>query len=289
MRRAATSRSASSASPSIFFASSSCTCRLAQRCHSSASRSSCTRGPSTARAASSRDWTSWRSFFVGSGRPALERGADFRQRAVAGLEGDRLGRGQRLDLPADLVQPAQVVLLLPLTHLDLLLLFLLDRGDRAFEPIGGLGVGLGVLAQHLGVASQPAPARDELLRRNLGGHELLELRGQRLQPARRRLRQHPPPLAILERAAGVLEATGQRGGVLVRDRRQRVPAHLQLGNAILGALAVQFLDLQAHAQAVGLLARGRFGPNPIGGALLLPLGNRFARAPRWRLRSARSS
>ena len=48
----------------------------------------------------------------------------------------------------------------------------------------------------------------------------------------RRCGQHPAPLAILERAAGILEPAGQRRRVLRRHRRQRVPLHLQLGDAI---------------------------------------------------------
>ncbi len=65
--RLAVSRFSSALSASISLQSSSCTCRFAQRCHSSASRSSCTRGPSVARAASSRACSSCRSLFDGSG------------------------------------------------------------------------------------------------------------------------------------------------------------------------------------------------------------------------------
>ena len=90
----------------------------------------------------------------------------------------------------------------------------------------GLRVGRRVLAQHVGVAPQAAPARDDLLERLLGGQQLLELGRQRLEPADRGLGQHAPALAILERAAGILEPARQRRRVLRRHRRQRVPAHL---------------------------------------------------------------
>ena len=67
MRRPATSRFSSALSASISRQISSCTWRLAQRCHSSASRSSCTRGASFARASSRRACISWRSRFEGRG------------------------------------------------------------------------------------------------------------------------------------------------------------------------------------------------------------------------------
>ena len=88
-----------------------------------------------------------------------------------------------------------------------LVLLLLERRDRALEPLGGGRVGRGVLAQHVGVTPQAAPARDDLFERLLGADQLLELGGERLEPADRRLRQQAPPLAD-PRTRGTHPGTG---------------------------------------------------------------------------------
>ena len=47
----------------------------------------------------------------------------------------------------------------------MLVLFLLERRDGLFESRARLGVGGGMLAQHVRIAAETAPARDDLLER----------------------------------------------------------------------------------------------------------------------------
>ena len=136
-----------------------------------------------ARAASRRAWISCRSFFDGSGARSSSAARMSRSARSPALSESCSLDGQRLHLPADLLQAPQVVLFLPGAQLLLLVLLLLERGDRALEPLGGLGIRRRVLAQHVGVAPQAAPARDDLVDRLLGRDQLLELGGQRLQAA----------------------------------------------------------------------------------------------------------
>jgi hypothetical protein len=168
-----------------------------------------------------------------------------------------------------------VILLLPGTHLLMLLLLLLEARDDPLEPLGRAGIRPGMLAQHVGVAPQAAPAGDDLLERLIRGNELLELGRQRLEAAGRRVRQRAPPLPVLEGAARILEPAVQRRGVFRRHGRQPVPLHLQLGDPVGGVAAGQRLDLLADDDAVRLLARQRVGAVLFGRALLLPLGDRF--------------
>ena len=235
MRRPATSRFSSALSASISRQISSCTCRLAQRCHSSASRSSWTRGASCVRASSSRAWISWRSRFDGSGARSSSADADLAQRAIAGLERQRLGGGQRLDLAAELLQAAQVVLLLLGAGLLVLQLFLFESRDGPLEPLGRHQVGRRVLAQHVRIAAQAAPARDHIVDAVARTRRAVRARW----PASRAGR--PPPRPAARRrsrssngARGILEPARQRRRVLGRHRRQAVPPHPQLGDPIDG-------------------------------------------------------
>ena len=98
-------------------------------------------------------------------RPILERGADLAQGTVASLERQRFSRRQRLDLPAELLQPSQILLLLPGSGLLVFNLLLLERSHGAFEPFGRNQVGGGVFAQHVCIPTQPTPARNHILDR----------------------------------------------------------------------------------------------------------------------------
>ena len=66
----------------------------------------------------------------------VERRPDVAQRPIAGLEGDLLRGGQRFDLAAQLLEPAQVVLLLLRARLRLRVLQLLEPRDGALETLG---------------------------------------------------------------------------------------------------------------------------------------------------------
>ena len=68
-------------------------------------------------------------------------------------------------MATELLEPPQVVLLLLRPYRRLLLLLLLEQRNGALEPLGRVRIGRRVLAQHVGVAPQSAPARDDLVRR----------------------------------------------------------------------------------------------------------------------------
>ena len=196
MRRPATSRFSSALSASIP-RQISLNLQVAQRCHSSASRNSCTRR--RGRRARLRDAPGSPADPVSTAAAHARRSpTDLPQRAIAGLQRDLLAAGQRLDLPADAVEPAQVILLDLRPRLLIQQLLFFERRDRVLEPFGRRRVGRCVLAQDVGIAPQPAPARHHFLGRLIRGEELLELGGQRLEPAGRGFGQHAPPLAILE-------------------------------------------------------------------------------------------
>ena len=135
-----------------------------------------------------------------------------------------------------LLEPAQRFLVLAGARFRLLLLFLIERGHRPFQPLGRAWIGRGVLAQDVYVATKPSPSGHHLARRLRGGGKLLELRGERLEAPGSGVRQQPTTLAVLERAGGVLETAGERRRILGRHRRQAVPLHLELGDAIHGVL-----------------------------------------------------
>ena len=143
------------------------------------------------------------------GRAILERRPDLAQGAVAGLERQRFSRRERFDLSAELLQAPQVLLLLPGASLLVFDLFLLESGDGAFESLGRNQIGRGVFAQHVGIPAQPTPARDHIFHRLFRRSELLELGGERLEPADRRFGEQPSALAILEGARGILKASRQ--------------------------------------------------------------------------------
>ena len=67
-----------------------------------------------------------------------------------------------------------------------------------------------MLAQHVGVPTQPAPARDDLLVWLAGGNQLLQLRGQGLEAAGSGRGQQSPPLANLDGAGRILKPARQR-------------------------------------------------------------------------------
>ena len=95
------------------------------------------------------------------------------------------------------------------TRLLILQFLLFECRDRTLEPFGGAHVRRRVLAQDVGVAPQSAPARHHFLDGLIRSQELLELGGQRFEPAGRGFGQHSPPLAILERPRGILESARQ--------------------------------------------------------------------------------
>src|SRR5258705_3819158 len=159
-------------------------------------------------------------------RAILGRGLDAPQRAVTGLQRHLLGRGERLALPRNLLGPFQVVLLDLRPVLLVLLLFLLEGRDRLLEARARVGIGGGVLPEHVRVAPEAAPPGDNLFERLRRGDQLFELRGERLETTHGRLRQHPPPLARLEGAARVLEAPRERRRVLRRPPRKPAPPDL---------------------------------------------------------------
>ena len=111
-------------------------------------------------------------------RPIFERRADLPQRAVARLERQRFSRGKRLDLPAELLQAAKVLLLESGACLLVLVLLLLENRNRSLEALGRNQIGRCVLAQHVCIAAQPAPARHHVVHRLLGCRELFELGGE---------------------------------------------------------------------------------------------------------------
>src|SRR5258705_4168437 len=190
-------------------------------------------------------------------RAILDRGLDVPQRAVTSLQRHLLGRGERLDLPRNLLGPFQVVLPALRPVLLVLLLFLLGRRDRLLEARAGVGIGGGVLPEHVRVAPEAAPPGDNLFERLRRGDQLFELRGERLETTHGRLRQHPPPLASLEGAARVLEAPRERRRVLRRHRRKPVPPDLQLRDAVHpGGVAPETLHLAAAGPP------GRLPPPP---------------------------
>src|SRR5258705_3908492 len=159
-------------------------------------------------------------------RAILDRGLDVPQRAVTSLQRHLLGRGERLDLPRNLLEPFQVVLLDLRPVLLVLLPFLLERRDRLLEARARVGIGGGVLPEHVRVASEAAPPGDNLFERLRRGDQLFELRGERLETAPGRLPQPPPPPASLEGAARVLEAPRERRRVLRRPPRKPAPPDL---------------------------------------------------------------
>ena len=132
-----------------------------------------------------------------------------------------------------------------------------------------------MLAQNVGVTPKAAPAGNHFVRRLIGLGQLLQLCRQRLEAGRGRLREHPTPFAILERAAAILEPAVQRRGVVGRHRRQCVPAHLELCDVVDGGRPRKRLDLLADRDAIGLLARQRVRPLALGFPFLLPLCDRL--------------
>ena len=165
-----------------------------------------------------------------------------------------------------------VLLLLCRVRLEFLLPGL-QRLNGAGQPLAGLRVRGHVLKQHLGVTAQTAPAGHCFLDGLRSVCQMLELVGKRRQPRPGRLGQRPAALALAEDAARILEPSGERRGVLRRHRIERVPRHLQFGDALLGACTRQSLDRPADCHAVDLLLRRRLGARPLGRALLLSLGN----------------
>ncbi len=125
----------------------------------------------------------------------------------------------------------------------MLLFLFLDGRDRLLEAVRGVGVGGGMLPQHVCVAPETTPPCDDFFQRLVRGNQLLELGGQRLQAPRGRPGKHPAALAILERSAPILEPAVERRGVLRRHRWKAVPLHLELGDAIDGVIAGEVFDL----------------------------------------------
>src|SRR4030095_7201631 len=176
-------------------------------------------------------------------RPIIERRPDVSQRAIAGLQRDLFCRGERFHLPRNLLQPFEVVLLVLLALLLVVVLPLLARRNRLLQPCACFRIGRQVLAQHVGIAAQPAPPRHNLFERLRRRQQLFELGGERLEAPGSRLRQHPAPLALLERPTRILEPPRQRRRIFRRHRRQPVPAHLQLRDSIDRVVAGPLLDL----------------------------------------------
>ena len=121
---------------------------------------------------------------------------------------------QRFRMATQLLETPEVVLALLGAYRRLLVLLFLQKGHGALQALRRVRIRLGVLAKDISIAPQPAPSRDDIVRRLLGRGELLQLSGQRFQPCCRRLRKQAATLAILERPAGVLEPAGQRRGIL---------------------------------------------------------------------------
>ena len=180
-------------------------------------------------------------------------------------------------MTAHLLEAAQIVLLLfraqPLDHL----LALLERGHGLLQPVRRDWVGLRVLAKHVGVATQAAPARHDLLHRLDRRGELSELVGERVQTCGGGLRQSAAALAVLEGAASVLKAARERGRIVRRGRREPVPGHLQLGDAVGPRCAGKLLDLLDDSQATGVFPGELLGACPFRFPFLLALGHRLAR------------
>ena len=197
--------------------------------------------------------------------------------------------GQRLDLPAQLLQPPQVVLLLPLARTcPARCSFSSSTATARSSRSAASGLASAVLAQHVGVAPQPAPARDQLL-----GESCSEATSCSSSAAS--VSSRPAAASPACAAARAPRTRGRRPGSAAsatprtrRNRRQRVPPHLQLGDPILGIGAVQLLDLP-RTRAADRPARARPLRPPIcfGGALALPLRDRLAHGLDRRLEALR--
>jgi hypothetical protein len=135
---------------------------------------------------------------------------------------------------------------------------------------------LGVVAKDIGIAPQPAPPRDDIVRGQLGRRELFQLSGQRFQPCCRSLRKQAATLPVLERPTRVLEAAREGRGILRRHRREAVPLDLELGDPVCSGRSGEALDLLANRVAIRLLSRNRPGALLFGRAFLLTLRDRLA-------------
>ena len=139
--------------------------------------------------------------------PALKCLPDLFQRSLARLERKLVAGSQALDVTAQLVEPLQVVLL-PLRPLLLVRpLTFLERGDRPREPLAGLRIRVGVLEEHVGVTTQPPPARDQFFERLRRRHQMLQLVGQGAEPSSRGRRERAPAFT-LRRSCGTRPGSG---------------------------------------------------------------------------------
>ena len=212
--RAAISRFASAASASICLASSSCTWRLAQRCHSSASRSSCTRGASSARAAvetrpglpGGRPWSA-------AARARVERVADVGQRAVPGLQRQLLVAGERLHLPAQLLQALR--LSCSCLALTCWCSCSLSSSIATARSTRSAAAGLAsAISRSTSVSRRSMRQRVSTSGSGCSAAPDAPARRPASRAERPRRRPAPPPLALLEPPAGVLEPPGQRRRVV---------------------------------------------------------------------------
>ena len=99
--------------------------------------------------------------------------------------------------------------------------------------------------------------------------------------------QQPAPLAILERAAGVLEPARQRRGVLRRHRRQAVPPHLAARRCDRRRRPAELLDLLARSRRdPPARVRAPAARSSFGGALPAAARRSPRARPRWPTRTA---
>jgi hypothetical protein len=179
-------------------------------------------------------------------------------------------------MPAELLETPEMVLALLGPYCGLLVLLFLQNANGALQTLGRVRIRLRVLAKDVGIAPQPSPSGDNIIGRQLGRGELLQLGGKRFQPCRRGLRKQAAALLVLERPARVLEAPREGRGILRRHRREVVPLDLELGNPVCPIRSCEALDLLANRDAIRLLSGDRPGALFLGRSFLLTLGDRLA-------------
>ncbi len=249
------SASAPGTSASILVHSSSCTWTLAQRFHSSASRSSLMRGVTAVRTACSRTVKSSRSCLVGSG-PIVPTTSLVSLRIRSASLSERFSAAARVSSSCtDDLQAVQIVLLGSQATFAMLAFVRIERLDGSFVARQQLRIDFAFARDRLPLLSQRVPlpiARFRSRRWRQPFSICVDDCGRLLQQLSCG---QAALMTTLSGAAGSVEALLKLGRPGLRHRRHAFPGRPRGGESIDQIVAIQAFDISAHRCSIGLLAR----------------------------------